>query len=197
MNNKKVMIAISTLLIIGIFSGCVEQQTEIELKAIFDYNPTEDIFINTTISFVDKSTGENIISRSWNFGDGTTLSVENPIHAYDDIGTYEVILKITGPDGEISNSSQNITITYKPPVANFDHPTENITVNTELTFTDTSEPGDANITSWLWAFGDGTSSTEQNPLPHVYTEDKVYAITLTVTDANEMTNTKTVWMSVA
>ena len=196
MNNKKVMIAISTILVIGIFSGCVERQTEVELKAIFDYNPAEDIFINTTISFVDKSTGEDINSRSWDFGDGTTSSVENPIHTYDDIGTYEVILKITGPNGKTSNSSQNITITYKPPAADFDHPTENITVNTELTFTDTSEPGDANITSWLWDFGDGTNSTEQNPLPHVYTEDKVYVITLTVTDANEMTNTKTVWMSV-
>jgi PKD repeat protein/glucose/arabinose dehydrogenase len=45
-------------------------------------------------------------------------------------------------------------------------------------FTDTSTvPG---IVSWLWEFGDGTTSTEQNP-SHTYTEDGLYTVRLSVT----------------
>jgi PKD repeat protein len=48
----------------------------------------------------------------------------------------------------------------------------------EVTFTDQSE---GEITSWEWDFGDGATSTEQNPT-HIYTSDGIYTVTLTVTD---------------
>lgn len=49
------------------------------------------------------------------------------------------------------------------------------------TFTDTSTPTGA-IVAWVWDFGDGGSSTLQNPV-HVYAADGIYTVTLTITGA--------------
>jgi len=51
----------------------------------------------------------------------------------------------------------------------------------EVIFTDLSVPGDHPIVSWSWDFGDGATSTEQNPT-HKYASAGVYVITLTVVD---------------
>ncbi len=72
------------------------------------------------------------------------------------------------------------------PVANF---TSNLTTGTlplKVNFTDLSSNAPA---QWLWNFGDGTTSTLQNP-QHVYTIQGTYSVSLTVTNANG-SNTKT------
>ncbi|MDD4223392.1 MAG: SBBP repeat-containing protein [Candidatus Cloacimonetes bacterium] len=55
-------------------------------------------------------------------------------------------------------------------------------------FTDQSNPGGYPISDWLWSFGDGGSSTEQNPL-HTYLTPGVYTVSLTVMDQNYQTST--------
>ena len=58
-------------------------------------------------------------------------------------------------------------------------------------FTDTSAPGDSPVSSWTWDFGDGGSSTDQNPL-HTYQTPGVYTVSLTVmagTDSSTETQT--------
>lgn len=69
------------------------------------------------------------------------------------------------------------------PIANFSHAVEELTV----TFTDTSTD-DVGIESWAWDFGDGATSTEQNPV-HAYAEAGTYTVSLTVTDADGNTST--------
>jgi len=54
-------------------------------------------------------------------------------------------------------------------------------------FTDYSLPQDS-IVSWNWDFGDGTTSTEQNPI-HSYTYDSTYTVSLTVTDIHDSFDT--------
>jgi len=51
-----------------------------------------------TVSFTDLSTG-SITSWSWTFGDGGTVTTENPSHQYTSAGTYTVSLTVTGPGG--------------------------------------------------------------------------------------------------
>lgn len=66
-----------------------------------------------------------------------------------------------------------------PPTASFTaSPTSGVAPLT-TTFTDTST---GSPTSWSWVFGDGTSSTEQNP-QHVYQAAGSYTVTLTVANA--------------
>ena len=78
--------------------------------------------------------------------------------------------------------------TNEPPVSGFTYP-EEIYVNRTFTFTDTSTD-DTGIESWLWDFGDNTTSTLQNP-EHTYLEPRIFTVTLTVTDAEGETDTIT------
>ncbi|UCH72197.1 MAG: PKD domain-containing protein [Thermoplasmatales archaeon] len=197
MKEKIIILLIGIIMLASLLSGCTQTEEDNILEAIFEYNPAENIYRNINISFVDKSTGENISSWYWDFGDGETTTVQNPIHSYDDIGTYKIILNIIDVNGDNSTVFHNITVSYKPPTADFEHPTENITAGAELSFTDKSTIGDANITSWLWNFGDNTTSTQQNPPAHVYDETGIYKISLTVKDENDQNDTKEIKMSVA
>jgi PKD repeat protein len=79
----------------------------------------------------------------------------------------------------------------QPPVADFTY-----TINgTTVTFIDQSYDPDGYIVSWDWDFGDGTTSTQQNPI-HTYAADGTYNVTLTVTDNEGANGTKTVAITV-
>lgn len=69
-----------------------------------------------------------------------------------------------------------------PPTADFTYSTSDLTVD----FTDTSTDSDGTIVSWSWNFGDGATSTAQNP-SHAYSSDDTYTVSLTVTDSEGAT----------
>ncbi|ATD67054.1 hypothetical protein CNR27_06010 [Luteimonas chenhongjianii] len=73
------------------------------------------------------------------------------------------------------------------PVAGFDFSVDNDTLT--VSFTDTSSD-DGEIVSRAWAFGDGTTSSEANPVK-TYAEAGVYSVSLTVTDDDGNTHTRT------
>ncbi len=66
------------------------------------------------------------------------------------------------------------------PTADFGADRVEIRPEMEIRFTDEST---GTITSWLWDFGDGSTSTEQNPT-HVYQKNGYYTVTLKVTGPN-------------
>jgi len=76
--------------------------------------------------------------------------------------------------------------TNTPPVANFGVTCTGLT----CTFSDSSTDAEGAIQAWQWDFGDGNSSTEQNPV-HDYAAAQPYNATLTVTDAGGDTNSVT------
>ncbi|WP_462158905.1 PKD domain-containing protein [Pseudoalteromonas sp. GB56] len=72
------------------------------------------------------------------------------------------------------------------PSAQFDTDVSGLTVN----FTDLSADANGTIESWLWDFGDGATSSEQNP-QHSYQANGTYSVSLTVTDNDNATDTST------
>jgi gliding motility-associated-like protein len=137
---------------------------------------------STSITFTDLSIANsgNIISWAWDFGDGNTSTVQNPTHTYATPGTYTVTLTVTTDKGCVSVVlSQQITV-YSKPNADFLVP-EVCLSDTWAQFTDlsTATPPDV-VTAWAWDFGDGGTSTLQNP-QHSYTAVGSYNVTLTVT----------------
>ncbi|MCD6370412.1 MAG: PKD domain-containing protein, partial [Thermoplasmata archaeon] len=67
------------------------------------------------------------------------------------------------------------------PVADFSFTPFNPTAADTIQFNDLSYDLDGTIVNWTWDFGDGSISYEQNP-QHRYADDRIYTVTLTVTD---------------
>jgi PKD repeat protein len=135
-----------------------------------------------TVNFTDLSIGAT--SWSWNFGDGGTSTAQHPTHEYTAEGTYTVTLIATNSNGSDTEIKPDyITVTQKPPVADFTFSADLLTV----TFTDQSYDPDGTIVSWSWDFGDTNTSTQQNPV-HTYGAKGTYNVTLTVTDNDGATD---------
>lgn len=127
---------------------------------------------NQTLSFSDTSTG-HIDQYLWNFGDGVTATASNPVHTYSFGGSYSVCLTVSNNCGRIDSVCQNIFVACAPPNANFSFSA----VDTTVSFSDQS--GGSPL-SWLWDFGDGASSSQQNPI-HNYNAAGNYNVCLIIT----------------
>lgn len=123
-------------------------------------------------SFTDNTPGTPV-GWLWDFGDGNIGTQQNPTHTYAVAGTYTVCLTVTDTCGTDS-ACQSVTVCPNP-VAGFTSAINFLGVS----FSDNT-PGSP--ISWLWDFGDGNSSTQQNP-NHTYANAGTYNICLTVTDA--------------
>lgn len=135
----------------------------------------------TTGFFNDMSWSiDTIDSWYWEFGDGSTSTLQNPQHQYATYGYYDVSLTITSDSCE-STAMFGIwldsTIAFECMAGFFyDYNPNNYN---EIYFFDYSIAIDS-ITGWLWNFGDGNTSTLQNPV-HEYLTNGMYAVTLTIT----------------
>jgi len=130
------------------------------------------------VNFTDQSTNAPS-SWSWTFGDGGTSTDQNPSHDYTTPGVYTVVLTATnsaGSDDETKNDYITVTTAVVTPVAEFSATPLSGTAPLFVNFTDlsTNTP-----TSWSWTFGDGGTSTAQNP-SHEYENEGSYDVGLTV-----------------
>ena len=152
------------------------------IRADFNFNTTGGAspYASEAIQFFDTSESGrgDITSWAWDFGDGATSDEQNPAHAYAAVGAYTVTLTVASDYGTDSKE-KSLEVVYRPPTAIFDAmPTEQWSGNPVL-FIDMSVAGYAPIVAWVWNFGDGETSEEQNPL-HAYANPGTYTITLTV-----------------
>ena len=155
---------------------------------------TQDIFIEegpaTAFSFNNSCNGEPIqfsdlttsasplLSWQWDFGDGSTSTLQNPIYSYTSPGSYQVSLTTTNDLGCVTTLTQTVS-NHASPVASFYN--QLACSNTETFFIDQSTVEGANITEWEWDFGDQSAvSNEQFPA-HIYEEAGIYTVSLKVT----------------
>jgi parallel beta-helix repeat protein len=153
--------------------------------------------VNETISFKVNATDIDgtIINWTWTFDDGTFSYIKNTSHSYSQNGSYTISLNATDNDGNYTNESQTISVTYKP-IVNFSYSPLLPKTNQTITFTDTSTDIDSTISSWSWSFGDGGTSTSQNPT-HAFTTNGNFNIILNVTDSHGATNQTTKSISIS
>ena len=146
--------------------------------ASFTVNATTGTAGVTSFSFTDTSTG-SITSRSWAFGDGTTGSGASVSHVYANGGTFNVVLTVVG-GGVTSTASKTIAVTG-PLTAAFSFSPNSPTTADNVQFVDSTTGG---ATSWLWNFGDGTSSSLQNPVKR-FTTGGAFSVVLTAFRGSE------------
>ena len=117
----------------------------------------------------------------WNFGDGSTSTEPDPTHVYATAGTYSVSLTVTNASGSDTHIKTNLVVVDPPivPTADFEATPQVGGSPLAVTFTDLTE---GNPTSWIWDFGDGTSSTQQHPF-RIFSALGPYTVTLTTATA--------------
>jgi PKD repeat protein len=139
-------------------------------------SPTQAVCAPSLVNFVNQSTGA--VSWHWDFGDGTSSTNQNPSHIYNVPGTYTVTL--------ISFSSEGCSDTLVKPdyilvpgtLSDFSITSQSTCLQTIAQFVDQS----INASSWFWNFGDGFTSTLQNPT-HTYLTTGSFTVTLITTDS--------------
>ncbi|MEA3497011.1 MAG: PKD domain-containing protein [Bacteroidota bacterium] len=123
----------------------------------------------------------------WDFGDGTTSSLENPSHTFAGTNSdtnYLVKLYTYSNNGCVDSFSKNINV-FSIVEANFSK-SDTACVPVVIQFNDQS----TNASYWNWSFGDGGSSTSQNPT-HTYTNPGTYSISLHITNQKGCSDTLT------
>ena len=151
---------------------------------------TADFTTNTAITgcgslvveFQDLSTGSPT-SWLWDFGNGNTSNLKNPIAIFSTPGFYDVILKVSdGVNTNIKTIAAYVTV--------YDEPTADLQVNTLtngcipliVDFNDNSSSSSP-IATWQWDFGDGGSSNLQTP-SYSFENDGIFSVSLSVVDVN-------------
>jgi len=146
---------------------------EVQADFVWDQNLVNNfgqvIFTDTS---VNNETGEPD-SYLWDFGDGTpTSSEKNPVHVYNPSGPsdteFDVSLTVfaygEGGAKVYNTKTETITLTQPVMVPDFTY----VANYQSLTFTNTStNVGFEEPDAYFWEFGDGTTSTEKNPI-HVF-----------------------------
>ncbi|NIG56389.1 PKD domain-containing protein [Chitinophaga sp. Cy-1792] len=135
------------------------------------------VFTNTTTG-----TGNTYL---WDFGDGTTSTTASPTHSYTSYGSYSVKLKVTNASGCTDSVTRTAVVYHTPEVA-FIYSVISTNNNSTFSFTDQSVVIPATGATWFWTFGDGTTSSQQNPT-HTYSQAGTYTVTLSITTANGCT----------
>ncbi len=130
-----------------------------------------------SVQFTDTSSGEDLSSWAWNFGDSGTSTEPNPVHSYQNPGLYSVTLTVGNDGGTNSTTrSEYIRVFQNIPVADFIAEPTSGNSPLAVQFHDISL---GNPTTFLWDFGDGEQSTMQSP-SHTYNGHGNYTVSLTV-----------------
>lgn len=142
-------------------------------------SPTADFTFDTNnecdsmqVNSTNASTGA-IATYNWNFGNGMTFNgISPPTQFYSTPGTYNVTLTVANNRGCLDTESKTIRVRETP---NAGFTVSSVCLNTAASFVDQSTSGGDPITSYQWFFGDGFTSTQQNP-SHLYTAFGTYTV---------------------
>lgn len=145
-------------------------------KADFTKTPA-DVVVGNQVQFMDLSAGSPS-SWSWDFGDGTTSSLQSPVHTYERAGSHTVKLTVGDSTGVSQTVAKVVVVSgaETPVVAAF---STSMLGSAIVQFTDQSTG--YGIVSWIWNFDDGTTSTEKNP-KHTYDKEGTYSVNLSVSN---------------
>ncbi len=134
-----------------------------------------------TVAFTgSESGGTPSYTYNWTYGDGTSGTSQNPSHLYSSAGKFTVLFNVTDSKGYVAATSLRITVVSAPT----GRASANVTsgpVNLSVRFSG-SVTGGTPAYSFSWKFGDGQTSSAQNPI-HVYRTVGVFTAQLNVTDS--------------
>ncbi len=164
--------------------GCkdtIAKSLIVNILPIVDFTADESCSGDSTF-FTSSVNAQIIAGQLWNFGDGITSTLNDPMHIYSSPGDFTVTLTITDTAGCTNSKTHDVTISY-PPSALF-QVTPSSCVNNPVFFDDISTLSNGQFTSWYWDFGDGQDTLIIAPsspdIAHIYTAAGTFAVLLKV-----------------
>ncbi len=121
--------------------------------------------------------GSGPFTLSWKLGDGRRIDVASPSILYPVAGPYDIQVEVSNPLTAVNGQKQIFIVPY--PAAGFMADDETVTVNQPVQFV--NESGGQPPLIYRWDFGDGTNSTELNPI-HQYALAGIYRVQLAVSN---------------
>jgi PKD repeat protein len=139
----------------------------------------------TTVQFNGAASGTGPLTYLWTFGDGSTASgTLTPTHVYADNGAFTTTLQVTDSLGRSTIDAMLVNVANVAPTPTTGGPYSG-TAGSALTLTgNATDPSTTDTNAgftWLWNFGDGTTSTQRTPA-HTFAAAGTYTVTLTATD---------------
>jgi gliding motility-associated-like protein len=153
-----------------------------------------DFSVNTNSICEGESVNFNDITANnpniflWDFGDGTTSTLQNPTHVYNSSGLFDVTLT-TSISGQCATSytfPNEIEVSTKPNIDFSVDTSYSCSVPFNVVFTDNT----ANAVGWNWDFGNGQTATGNNPI-NSFMNFGLFDVTLEVEGNNGCTNSFT------
>lgn len=168
--------------------GCVKDSIKAvtniyaQPHANFTYVPAGICEVDSAhFSDVSTAAGSTVTAWFWDFGDGTTSNVKNPVKHFPDSGNFVVTLHITSAAACGSDTITKVVHVNKKPTAAFTI-NGSTCVNQAFTTTDHSTANSGTLVKWYWNFDDGTSAikTNGNPFADSFSTSGTYIIKLVV-----------------
>ncbi|NIG55473.1 PKD domain-containing protein [Chitinophaga sp. Cy-1792] len=179
-------IALATTSNMGCISDTFKQTVTVYPLPVAGFTSPQKVCMpDGTAAFTNNSTlkGNGNLSYAWNFGEaGGTSSDKDPVYHYKNFGPVNVSLTATSDMGCANSITQLFSGFFGQPQAAFAVAPDTLCQGTDNVFTDKSTDNTSNITSWSWQFGDGTTSSTQNPTKK-YTDPGEYGVQLLVENA--------------
>ena len=165
--------------------GCIATSTQtVEVGSTPTVSFTDSIgTCANNIVFVNNSSVDyGDLTYSWDFGDGTSSTLETPIKAYASSGTKSVTLTATNSTGCSISSTRSISAVAatQAPISSFTHGAVETSCTNTHTFTNTSSVS-TGVPTYRWDFGNGDTSISASPTVR-YNYPGTYLVSLTVND---------------
>jgi len=159
--------------------------------------PSGDVTTATDVVFsaAGSDPDGDTLTYAWEFGDGGTSTEQNPTHRYTTPGTYTAKVTVSDGKGGTGETTLSVVVTQAantpPTVTASRTPSGSVPSGTPVSFTASGSDPDGDTLTYAWDFGDGNTSTSQNPT-HTYAADGTYIATVTVSDGRGGTGSASV-----
>lgn len=150
---------------------------------------TDTVCLGLVTHFTDQSVvTDGIASWKWDFKDGTISVIQNPVHSYASAGTFSVKLLVTSSTGDKDSLIQNVIVKNRPSTQ-FTAP--NVCIGIATPINNITSLNGLTISSWLWKFGDGQSSSSEQPGNHTFSLKGTYKTMLKAISTNSCSDSIT------
>ncbi len=146
-------------------------------QALFNLNP---VCKNTPMIFNDASIG-SISNWNWNYGDGSSSTLQNSTYIYATCDTFSVKLMVTTNVGCRDSITKTARVNCLP-VADFSF--TDVCLNQTMNFIDLSAVSGDTVSSWSWNFGDGSPLNTIQNANRTYTSAGPHVVSLIATSNN-------------